>query len=131
MNIQYTDLNGEYFLFGRAASSRSSFIIHPLGEQNILRAEVFDSQVNETFEVSVHSPAYKTFLNMFKYETLLIEDCVAFIRKNVTKQMLVSSTEGFRNTILDTRIDLTPLVKYYPDLEKYVKPWYCEYDKHK
>lgn len=111
MNIQYTDLYGEYFLFSR--STIRSSLVHPLGREHILRAEVYETQVNNIFEVKILTSAY---------ETLLIEDCVAYIRENVTRQMLVPSTEIFRNWILEYKVDLTPLVKYYPDLAKYVKP---------
>ena len=120
MNIQYTDLNGEYFFCCVSPLRLSVSVTHPLGREHILRAEVYETQVNNTFEVTILTSAYETHLNRLKYETLLIEDCVAYIRENVTRQMLVPSTEIFRNWILEYGVDLTPLVKYYPDLAKFI-----------
>lgn len=121
MNTQYTDLNGEYFYINSSPLKLNTSILHPLGETHALRATVFDTQVNQTFEVTLHNYSYESFVSKMTYETVLIEDCTVFIRENVTKQMLVPSTEIFRNWILEYGVDLTPLVKYYPDLEKFVK----------
>lgn len=125
MNIQYTDLKGEYFLLWHA-SITETLLIHPLGPSYVLRASVRTTDVNSTFEVTINENSFEDCVLRCGAETLLIEDCAAFVRENVTRQMLVPSTEIFRNWILEYGVDITPLVKYYPDLEKFVKPWYCK-----
>jgi len=130
MNIQYTDLKGEYFFFG--IERRNAFLLHPLNDLCTLRATVLDWKIDQSFEVIIHDQSYNSYIGNLKYDSLLIEDCPSFIKENVTRRLLLSpSSESFRNCVLAYNIDLTPLVKYYPALEKYVKPWYCEYDKHK
>jgi hypothetical protein len=131
MNIQYTDLNGEYFLFTPFwdAANASFHILHALDEVHLLKATVYTTNVNHNYEVIMLKSSYTC---IDKHENILVEDCVPIVRELFgTRGMLVPSTEGFRNYILEYKVDLTPLVKYYPDLAKYVKPWYCEYDKHK
>jgi len=130
MNMQYTDLKGEYFFFG--IERRNCFLLHPLNDLCALRATVLDWKIDQSFEVIIQGQSYSSYISNLKYDTLLIEDCASFIRENVTRKLLLApSSESFRNGVLAYNINLTPLVKYYPDLEKFVKPWYCEYDKHK
>lgn len=123
MNTQYVDLNGEYFLVTNNEYA-SVNIYHPVGT-HILQINRNHMLVNAYLEVSINNREYNSFLGQ-NYETELVEDCVSLIKENVTMPLRVTPTTTiFGNYITSFDIDLTPVIKYYPDLAKFVN------DKHK